>query len=145
MTKNNPDMTSTEVEADCREVNVFSVSKSYDTPDASVKYRYWSQTKTQVLWQEKHSGKFYYDGSRVWGGTSYRGYTGYHNCNQGWANGGYIEIINCTTYGGVSTYRIQPWDFYRTYAVVKGFGFSKSRDMHINAYPTGSFYSHWNG
>jgi hypothetical protein len=81
VTKDNPDMTSTEVEADCREVNVFSVSKSYDIPDASVKFRVWYQTRTQALWKEKHSGRFYYDGSRVWDTTSYRGYKGYHNCD----------------------------------------------------------------
>jgi hypothetical protein len=58
---------------------------------------------------------------------------------------GYIENITCTTYGGVSSYRIRPWDFYKTHAVVKGFVASRSRDMHINVYTSGNVYYYWNG
>lgn len=53
-----------------------------------------------VAWSQ--SGRFYYDGSRVWVRSTYRGYTGYHSCTVDRAIGYVIERKACDESGSTS-------------------------------------------
>lgn len=54
-----------------------------------------------VAWSQ--SGKFYFDGSRAWLGTAYRGYTGYKSCTVDRAIGYIIEVKKCDESGSTAT------------------------------------------
>lgn len=54
-----------------------------------------------VAWSQ--SGKFYFDGSRAWVGTAYRGYTGYKSCTVDRAIGYIIEVKKCDESGSTAT------------------------------------------
>lgn len=146
MTKADPEVTTAEASDYCQVITEFAVSPSEEIvlPTGTVWYRLWSQYKSNPGWQEKHSGKFYYDGTRVWSTTEYRGLKGYHNCHQGYGYWITIEVTKCTVYNGASTYQIQMWDYYKAHAFFRGFPISNARDMHINAYPSGNTYMYWN-
>jgi hypothetical protein len=53
-----------------------------------------------VAWSQ--SGKFYYDGSRAWVTTAYRGVNGYHSCNVDRSIGYVIDIKKCDKSGSTS-------------------------------------------
>ncbi|CAI9394315.1 hypothetical protein MICABA_02745 [Microbacterium sp. T2.11-28] len=53
-----------------------------------------------VAWSQ--SGRFYYDGSRVWVRSTYRGYTGYHSCRVDRAIGYVVERKNCDESGSTT-------------------------------------------
>lgn len=146
MTKADPEVTTTEVNNRCLTVSELTVSKSEEIalPTGSVWSRLWSQSKSKGgVWKERHTGKFYYDGTRVWSTTSYRGFKGHHTCDQGYGYGVTIEVTKCAVYGGVNTERIQIWDYYKVYGLFKGFPISETHNMHMNVYPSGRAYSHW--
>ncbi len=143
--KTDPEMTTAEVSDYCRVVTEFAVSESEEVmlSTGSVWSRTWSQNKNGPGWQERHTGKFYYDGTRVWSTTQHRGLTGYHVCNQGYGFGLIIEVTKCAVDGGTSTSGLQIWDAYKVHAFFRGFPISNPRDMHITVYPSGNTSFHW--
>lgn len=53
-----------------------------------------------VAWSQ--SGRFYYDGSRAWVTSAYRGYSGTHSCTVNRAIGYVIEVKKCDESGSTS-------------------------------------------
>mgnify|MGYP003528262222 CR=1 FL=1 len=97
---------------------------------ATVYYKNWWQANNAGVWEEKRSGRWYYDGTKSW--------RAYHNCNQGYAIGASITVTSCTCYGNYSN-PLAEWDYYR----VKIGPVSKSYNMHVNLYASGSIYYHF--
>lgn len=109
--------------------------------------RTWSQTMRGLYyynWAEKHSGKYYYNGTYVWSTTQYLGYTGYHQCDQGYGFGYSITVTNCPTYGTQpqSAGAIQQYDYFQVHVIANGIPIYASYNMHANMYPSGSIYFH---
>jgi hypothetical protein len=143
--KTYPEMTIAEVSDYCGVFTEFAVSESEEVmlSTGSVWSRTWSQDKTGPGWQEKHTGKFYYDGTRVWSTTQYRGLEGYHVCDQGYGLGFIIEVTKCAVDGGASTSELQIWDDYEVHAFLRGFPISNPRGMHITVDPSGNTSLYW--
>jgi hypothetical protein len=93
-------------------------------------------------WKEQHSGRIYWDGQYVWVDTSYRGYEGYHTCDQGYGIGYSIVVTSCVVYNHRSTDHAAMWDYYQVHVIFKGIPIYASHNMHVNAYPSGSLYFH---
>lgn len=68
----------------------------------AVKSRYYSQQMNHITDSETQSGTFYYDGSRAWVTSSYRGFTGSHRCMIDWAVGFGVSPQNCYESGSSS-------------------------------------------
>lgn len=69
----------------------------------TVHSRSFKQTISQITDQETQSGYFYYDGSRVWVTSSYRGYRGWHSCIVNYAVGYSIDVQSCSDSGIASS------------------------------------------
>lgn len=67
---------------------------------AAVSSNHYSQFTTGGAYTVTHNGTFYYNGSRVWVGSTYLGYTGSHNCFINYAPGISITNIGCSESGG---------------------------------------------
>jgi hypothetical protein len=68
----------------------------------AVKSRSYSQTFNNLTDQETQYGKFYYDGSRAWVGSTYRGLKGTHICKVDWAVGYAVSLRSCSESGSTS-------------------------------------------
>jgi hypothetical protein len=100
----------------------------------------WSQTKRglyYVNWVEKHSGRFYYNGSRVWSTSKTYGLKGTHVCNQGYAIGYSVVVTNCST-DALSSAKLQEWDYFQVHVIVKGFPIYFSHNIHATMTKSGS-------
>lgn len=68
----------------------------------TVKSRFYLQQMNHITDSETQSGTFYYDGSRAWVTTAYRGVTGSHRCMIDWAVGFGVSPQNCYESGSSS-------------------------------------------
>lgn len=97
------------------------------------------------FWTESHVTRFMYDNTHVWSTVTYRGYRGYHTCNNPSGGIGYdVQVTKCVVYNvQPSTYRIQSYDYFKliTYPP-PGFPITITHAMHVNIYPSGSYYGH---
>ena len=91
----------------------------------------WSQEKRglyYVNWVEKHTGRFYYNGTKVWSTTSYAGYKGNHVCDQGFGILYDVVVKSCTTQV-LSSATLEEWDYFRVHVIVKGIPLYTSHNM----------------
>jgi hypothetical protein len=89
-----------------------------------VRSKTWTQGKVSALglWQTTHTGTTYYDGERVWGKTTYKGYKGMHYCNVGgWGVGYTITTNYCTSVNGPSTSQVSYTYNFRVSMFANGF------------------------
>jgi len=68
----------------------------------TVKSRFYLQQMNHITDSETQSGTFYYDGSRAWVTSTYRGFTGSHRCMIDWAVGFGVSPQNCYESGSSS-------------------------------------------
>jgi hypothetical protein len=68
----------------------------------TVKSRFYLQQMNHITDSETQSGTFYYDGSRAWVTSTYRGFTGSHRCMIDWAVGFGVAPQNCYESGSSS-------------------------------------------
>ncbi|MBN9154876.1 MAG: hypothetical protein J0J05_12915 [Microbacterium sp.] len=68
----------------------------------AVKSKNYSQTFNNLTDQETQYGKFYYDGSRAWVTSTYRGLKGTHICKVDWAVGYAVSLRSCSESGSTS-------------------------------------------
>lgn len=65
----------------------------------TVSSNHYSQFTTGAFYTVTQNGTFYYDGTRVWVGTTYAGKTGSHNCFINYAVGATVTNNQCTESG----------------------------------------------
>lgn len=63
----------------------------------------YSQFVTGAAYTVTHGGRFYYNGSKVWVGTTYLGYRGSHVCYVNYAVGVSIATNSCSESGSTTT------------------------------------------
>ena len=68
----------------------------------TVKSRFYLQQGNHITDSETQSGTFYYDGSRAWVTSTYRGLTGTHRCMIDWTAGFGVTAQNCFESGSSS-------------------------------------------
>jgi hypothetical protein len=68
----------------------------------TVKSRFYLQQVNHITDSETQSGTFYYDGSRAWVTSTYRGVTGSHRCMIDWTVGFGVSPQNCYESGSSS-------------------------------------------
>lgn len=99
----------------------------------SVKKKNYSQGFNNITDKQSQSGTFYYDGSRAWVTSKYRGYQGTHNCVVNWAVGYVVEEKACSESGSNSQRDL--YVRWHISAIPSG-GFvnwDESHTMHVNA------------
>jgi hypothetical protein len=69
---------------------------------ATVLSKSYSQNVNSITDSVTQYGRFYYNGTRAWVGTSYSGYRGTHFCKLDWSVGYSIQIVGCTESGGTA-------------------------------------------
>lgn len=102
--------------------------------------RTWWQEKRglyYVNWLEKHTGRIYWDGARVWSTTLYRGYKGTHVCDQGFGILYDIRVTSCST-ENLGYTRLREWDYFRVHVVWQGIPLYASHNMYAQANYNGS-------
>lgn len=62
----------------------------------------YSQNVNSITDSVTQSGRFYYDGTRAWVGTTTSGYRGTHFCKLDWSVGYAISLVGCTETGGIA-------------------------------------------
>jgi hypothetical protein len=78
----------------------------------TLRSRTYSQQRNNITDSETQSGTFYYDGTRAWVATSYRGVSGSHRCSLDWAAGYSVALQGCFDTGSTSQRTIaQQWLF----------------------------------
>ena len=92
--------------SDAKSATGFSVQESSSLVQAAaagaVRKKTYSQFTTGGNYTVTHNGTFYYDGSRVWVGTTYRGYKGSHRCFANYAVGVSITTNSCSESGSTT-------------------------------------------
>lgn len=102
---------------------------------ATVWTRTWEQSMRglyYVNWMEKHTGRIYWDGSRVWSTNKTAGYTGTHVCDQGFGILYDIDVKTCST-ENIGAAQLREWDYFRVHVVWKGVPLYASHNMHMTA------------
>lgn len=98
-------------------------------------YIVWWQNAHTPVWDEDHDGRYYYEvpALHVWSTNTHRGYLGYHVCGKGSPGQWIVQVAQCSTINGVSTYRIKENDVFD----VLGPGVTERWKMTMIAYPDG--------
>lgn len=92
----------------------------------------YSKFATAVLYTVTHGGTFYYNGSRVWVGTTYSGYTGSHNCVINYAAGANITQGSCSESGSTTVrYMYDSWTVY-PWGIPFSYGYSMTANLYSN-------------
>lgn len=99
----------------------------------TVRKKAYSQSENNITDGETQYGNFYYDGSRAWVTSAYRGFTGTHICKIDWAVGYAVSNTGCFE-GGTNSRR----DLYAKWYFgvgVKGspIAWEETYSMHVNA------------
>jgi hypothetical protein len=105
-----------------------------------VSTRTWSQNKRgafHVNWSETHSGRVYWDGTRVWSTTSTNGYKGSHTCGQSSGIGFSIKVTKCAT-EKIGAATLREWDYFQAHVLVTGVPIYASHNMRVPATKTGA-------
>lgn len=104
----------------------------------TVKSRGYSQKVNNLTDSETQSGTFYYDGSRVWVTSSYRGLAGSHRCTVDWSVGYSVSLQGCYESGTTNVITLsQQWLFT---PFVNGFPLSWSETYSIRVNALGQVY-----
>lgn len=113
---------------------------------STIYYKSWSQRNgiTGDVWVEKHSGRFYYDGSHTWVDKPYRDLVGSHTCNQGYGVGVSIEVTSCSV-AQIDRRGQANWDYYKTCVAIPHGPLCTSHNMHADGYNDGKMLFHNNG
>ncbi|AMM19081.1 hypothetical protein AX769_01690 [Frondihabitans sp. PAMC 28766] len=95
----------------------------------------WTRTWSQEIrglyyinWLEKHTGRIYYDGSRVWSTTSTSGYKGSHTCNQGFGIGYSVKVTRCST-EKIGAGSLREWDYFQVHVIAHNIPIYVSHSM----------------
>jgi hypothetical protein len=145
-------LTITETQVTSGTANVVANSNTTTSALASVprpvKCRDWSQKLadyTKLAWQEKHTGRFCYDGSKAWVSLN-RNYSGWHDCGISRGVGFSVENKVCSVRNDPSAYsgnaKLQMYDQFKVTFIARGFPISGTCQMFANAYPSGNIYYH---
>lgn len=103
----------------------------------SVKTKTYSQfTTSGITYTVTQNGRFYYDGAKVWVGTTYRGAKGSHSCFVNYAVGTSIQNNYCSE-SGTNTVRYMKYGWTVT-LIVKGFPIAYGYSMTANLYSNGT-------
>jgi hypothetical protein len=97
---------------------------------------WWQAIKSGAgLWQEKHTGKYCWNGKDVWIWAK----GGYHRCDQGYGIGYDIKVTACSEekVAYAKTYFRQNWDYFKVYFMYQGFPVNAAYNMHANVWPNG--------
>jgi hypothetical protein len=104
----------------------------------TVKSRTYSQQVNNLTDSETQAGTFYYDGTRAWVTSSYRGVVGSHRCTVNWSVGYSIALQGCYESGSSSVLTLsQQWLFT---PFVNGFPVSWSETYSIRVTASGQVY-----
>lgn len=104
----------------------------------TVKSRGYLQQVNNLTDSETQTGTFYYDGSRVWVTSTYRGLAGSHRCTVDWSVGYSVALQGCYESGSTSAITLaQQWLFT---PFVNGFPVSWSQTYSIRVNATGQVY-----
>lgn len=102
----------------------------------TVRSKAYSQFTTGGAYTVTHNGRFYYDGSRVWVGTTYRGYRGSHSCFVNYSVASSISKNYCSESGSTTT-RYMKYGWTVT-LIVQGFPVAYGYSMTANLFYNGS-------
>ncbi len=105
----------------------------------TVKSKSYKQNYDNVIVAWEQSGKFYYDGSRAWVTSSYRGYTGYHTCKVNRSIGYVIDVKKCDESGSTSQRNLRA--IFHSSAIPSGGLVNWSTEMHFFVNSKGSTWA----
>lgn len=107
---------------------------------ATISTRTWYQQVRGLYyfnWAERHSGRIYWDGSRVWSTTSTSGFTGSHTCDQGFGIAYSIKVTKCSS-EKIGAGTLNEWDYFQVHVVAQGVPLFRSYNMHVRATARGA-------
>lgn len=96
----------------------------------SVRSKRYSQVLTGAAWTATQSGTFYFDGQRVWVGSTYRSRTGSHHCNVNYSAGFGLSLQNCSE-SGSNTQRSMYQSWYVSPLKI-GVGWTAGSTVHLH-------------
>jgi hypothetical protein len=102
----------------------------------SVKTKTYSQFTTGGTYTVTQNGRFYYDGAKVWVGTTYRGVQGTHSCFVNYSVAVSLANDYCSE-SGTTTTRYMKYGWTVT-LLVKGFPVAYGYSMTANLYSNGT-------
>lgn len=97
----------------------------------------YSQFTTGGLYTVTHGGKFYYNGTRAWVGTSYSGYTGSHKCVINYTTV-VITVNSCSESG--STYEREMYMQWTVFA--PGIAYGVDMEVYLRGNGTAAGFGH---
>lgn len=105
-------------------------------------YKTWKQARRSParVWQERHTGLFYFDGKDVWV-RPHRGNEGYHRCGDNYGIGYEITITECSLnwkWNTNGTLALQQWDIFKVHVATKHGPVAFTHKMHVNTYKSGT-------